>query len=129
MSEVRLVDANALKIEIEKQIAYCDDKSKHQSNMEEVLRYSNTSYGLRLAHNYIDNAPTVEGYFTGFGDGCELASAMFERPKGEWIEETSETGALGIKYTWVRCNQCGWSNSLVIPKNFCPNCGADMRGK
>lgn len=48
-------------------------------------------------------------------------------PKGEWIEESSETGALGIKYTWVRCNQCGWVNSLVIPKNFCPNCGADMR--
>lgn len=59
MSEIRLIDANALKIEIEKQIAYCDDKSKHQSDMEEVLRYSNTSYGLRLAHNYIDNAPSI----------------------------------------------------------------------
>lgn len=52
-----------------------------------------------------------------------------ERPHGGWIEENSETGAIGIKYTWVRCNQCGWNNSLVIPKNFCPNCGADMRGE
>ena len=51
------------------------------------------------------------------------------RPKGEWIEGNSETGALGIKYTWFRCNQCGWNSSLVIPKNFCPNCGADMRTK
>lgn len=55
-----LISREALKIEIEKQIAYCDDKSKHQSDMEEVLRYANTSYGLRLAHNYIVNAPTVE---------------------------------------------------------------------
>lgn len=60
--------------------------------------------------NEIQNAPTVE------------------RPQGEWIEESSEIGALGIKYTWVRCNRCGWDNSLVIPKSFCPNCGADMRG-
>ena len=27
-----------------------------------------------------------------------------DRPQGEWIEESSETGALGVKYTWVRCN-------------------------
>lgn len=52
-----------------------------------------------------------------------------ERPRGYWIEQSAEIGALGIKYTRVRCSQCGWSNSLVIPKNFCPNCGADMRGK
>ena len=49
------------------------------------------------------------------------------RQKGEWVEENSETGAFGIKYTWFKCNQCGWNSSLVIPKNFCPNCGADMR--
>ena len=49
-----------------------------------------------------------------------------KRPQGKWLEESSETGALGIKYTWVRCNRCGWDNSLVIPKNFCPNCGCIM---
>lgn len=54
---------------------------------------------------------------------------MIERPQGEWIEEGTEIGAFGIKYTWNKCNKCGWSSSLVIPKNFCPNCGADMRGK
>ena len=61
---------------------------------------------------------------------CEdYLSEKLIRPKGEWVEENSETGALGIKYTWYKCNQCDWSNSLVIPRNFCPNCGADMRGE
>ena len=56
-----LISREALKIEIKKQIAYYDDKAKHQSNSDETLRYVNTSYGLKLAYNYIDNAPTVEG--------------------------------------------------------------------
>ena len=94
----------------------------------------------------IDNAPTVEPCYqtTSCLDCknydnenhncpryCEVIKEALEetkRPHGKWIEENSETGAIGIKYTWVRCNQCGWNNSLVIPKNFCPNCGADMRG-
>lgn len=52
----------------------------------------------------------------------------YQRPQGEWIEEGAEIGAFGIKYTWNKCNQCGWSSNIVIPKNFCPNCGAVMRG-
>ena len=60
---------------------------------------------------------------------CRTEDKRVERPRGHWIEESSETGALSIKYTWFRCSQCGWSNSLVIPKNFCPNCGAEMRGE
>ena len=54
----------------------------------------------------INNAPTVE------------------RPQGEWI----------IDGHHIRCNKC---NEYIcntdregnkIPNNFCPNCGADMRG-
>ena len=74
-----------------------------------------------LNHIYGMVAPDIQR-------SLDVVIKALERTKGEWIEESSETGALGIKYTWVKCNQCGWSNSLVIPKNFCPNCGADMRG-
>ena len=47
-----------------------------------------------------------------------------ERPQGEWI----------IDGHHIRCNKC---NDYIcntdregnkIPDNFCPNCGADMRG-
>jgi hypothetical protein len=51
-----------------------------------------------------------------------LTSAQPERPKGEWIHQS--------KFGRIECDQCGkvFRNSFA-PKNFCPNCGADMRGE
>lgn len=46
-------------------------------------------------------------------DNCEL-----ERPKGEW----EKIGDIGLAY---KCNKCGEIN--ILPKDFCPNCGAAMR--
>lgn len=45
-----------------------------------------------------------------------------ERPKGKWIHQG--------KFSRVECDQCGnvFRNTFA-PKNFCPNCGADMRGE
>ena len=59
----------------------------------------------------------------------ELPSVRPERKRGKWIDGDVETGALNIQYTEKICSICGWSHSLVIPNNFCPNCGADMRGE
>ena len=91
----------------------------------------NKDYFYTDVLDHIDNAPTVDLWEMrqeATENALKKAEVLYKRPQGEWIEENSETGALGIKYTWVKCNQCGWSNSLVIPKNFCPNCGAYMRG-
>lgn len=55
-----------------------------------------------------------------------------ERKVGKWkIEYKSEQeiGALNLRYRVYECPFCGWDNSLIIPRNFCPKCGADMRGK
>ena len=51
-----------------------------------------------------------------------LPSAQPERPKGEWIHQS--------KFSRIECDQCGkvFRNTFA-PKNFCPNCGADMRGE
>lgn len=51
----------------------------------------------------------------------ELPSAQPERHTGEWIHQS--------KFGRIECDQCGkvFRNSFA-PKNFCPNCGADMRG-
>ena len=75
----------------------------------------------------IDNAPIVDisgseyfpyrtAYFNGVKDGQATA-----RPQGEW-EEDSEHFVLpyGCPFCKSRDN---------MPDNFCPNCGADMRGK
>ena len=52
----------------------------------------------------------------------KLPSAEPERKKGTWIHQT--------KFGRIECDQCGkvYRNSFT-QKNFCPNCGADMRGK
>lgn len=52
-----------------------------------------------------------------------LPSAQPERKNGHWI----------IDGHHIKCNQCGESmcntdrEGDAIPRNFCPNCGAEMR--
>ena len=43
-----------------------------------------------------------------------------KRPKGEWIYDSRHA-----PFNW-ECNKCG--KSFKADFNFCPNCGADMRG-
>lgn len=45
------------------------------------------------------------------------------RISGHWIDHKDERGE---KYH--KCSECGWDHALVIPRNYCPRCGADMRG-
>jgi hypothetical protein len=34
----------------------------------------------------------------------------------------------GINEKWLECSECMWSNALLIPRNYCPNCGCRMEG-
>ena len=58
----------------------------------------------------------------------ELPSSQPERKKGHWIEVDDYYNRIS-----GRCSACGWESHLyeddVVGMNFCPNCGADMRGK
>ena len=56
-------------------------------------------------------------------EGYREARKCFERPKGEWIMDNEHTKN---PLLWYKCNLCGVYHS---PTNFCPNCGADMRGE
>lgn len=46
---------------------------------------------------------------------------------GRWIFVGEETTHDGWTYRKHKCSECGFSTVEAI--NFCPNCGADMRGK
>ena len=48
-----------------------------------------------------------------------------ERPKGQWIGEVIHT-EIGEEHAMQECSVCG---KVRIVDNFCPNCGADMRGE
>ena len=61
---------------------------------------------------------------------CELdmykvvdAQPTIERPHGEWIENYDKTDG----FTWLTCTRC-MCKAYEEGYNFCPNCGADMRG-
>ena len=85
----------------------------------------------------IDNASPVEtskveykAYNEGFKDGVEQGIKLSERPKGKWISQFDysqqhKTMLSGYGNFWW-CNKC--DSSTEKKSNFCPNCGADMRG-
>ena len=50
-----------------------------------------------------------------------------EIPKGEW-EEEHLASTYGGTYTVQRCSRCQCAVPSTPNYNFCPNCGADMRG-
>lgn len=59
----------------------------------------------------------------------EIPSAQPERKKGEWIPEFDGKFTGGAY--WFSCSKC----KRIVPEvrnggwNFCPQCGADMRGE
>jgi len=65
-------------------------------------------------------------------DWQAVAEKAVERPKGRWILQAYEHFQNGNELYKYDCNICGhreehaYSDSEL--SNFCPNCGADMRG-
>ena len=66
-------------------------------------------------------------------NGLPSYSFPYSENKGEWIEVIEEKFPNGEKRIWhYECSDCG-SGEPCCPINkehwdFCPNCGADMRG-
>lgn len=125
---MRLIDADELKKKIEIEYnnnvgSYCD--------------------GLLGAEELIDNAPTVEPTFKPIAevkfDKEQLQEivdkakaevlASVEIPQGEWkiTEAYPHKVYCGECYkTYAQENWEVWKDGS-LPRNFCPNCGADMR--
>lgn len=55
----------------------------------------------------------------------QLPSAQPQRKKGKWIRKISVVDC--ATFVGDECSQCGYFKSMG-QANFCPNCGADMRG-
>lgn len=92
--------------------------------------------GAELIRRVLDNMELVGGERSKFAWGLgllescidalnELPSVQPERKTGEWIEHNPHKWGLGIIF---ECTECGYEVDCEEP-NFCPNCGADMRGE
>ncbi len=113
---MRLIDADTLKKSIK---SYADDQ------------YAENEYlGECAIMDIIDNAKTIpildfkEGYKQAIIDG----KTNFSRPQGEWMFlKANEEQTDGYE-----CSVCKATYHTRVPYfsefNFCPNCGADMRG-
>ena len=93
MSEVRLIDANALKTAMMKAFN-CENATKYGNKNAEQQTNSYSTLMLYeisdIVEDCIDNTQTIETYTeedikkaikTGFGDGYAMAKAKFENPK------------------------------------------------
>ena len=52
-----------------------------------------------------------------------LPPAQPERKLGKWALQSDDY------HEYYECDQCGMAVGLDDVRNFCPNCGADMRGE
>lgn len=74
------------------------------------VEYDENYKGLGKAKEIIDNLPPVQPI----------------RSEGKWIEHPHEAGA-NWEFSMYECSECHvWEED---DSNYCPNCGADMRGE
>lgn len=58
-----------------------------------------------------------------------LPSATPQPKTGHWIETGAEELPFGVTIPELTCSTCGWSNGLIIPRNYCPKCGTKMESE
>lgn len=77
-----------------------------------------------------DKIMTVEEMLDAYtNEGCPTIYSNPERKKGKWI--STDDGWDGVYFVCSVCG-CPWTLIEGSPEdngmNYCPNCGADMRG-
>lgn len=97
-----LISREALIKDFEERNKACDKWIAKAKDEETKIRAEATKNFICEVIMTIDNAPTVE------------------RQKGKWKHIDDE-------YNDVECPFCGFQEDGIY-YNFCPNCGADMRG-
>ena len=122
MSEVRMIDANALRevIETYRPIKCFTDKDIGKNRMVDYC-LSEIDNAPTVNFDYlIKNAPDVIRYDGNTGK-------ITTRPQGEWLMESELYGGFGDSVLVITCSIC--KESFIYrgkTSNFCPNCGARM---
>ena len=110
----RYIDADMLKCEMQILVSNLEDMAESTGIQDLLRKRLNTlAEGVQRGIDMLNEQPTIE-----------------ERKTGKWIEQEDYNGD-----TYYDCSVCGeswttiegtpWENGM----NFCPHCGADMRGE
>ena len=86
-----------------------------------------TAMEMLMAQNVIMDGSE---YHNGFNAGVNRAQEVIRnlppvQPKhGKWIEIKNKKGVVIV----IKCDKCSQFPKHGVRSDFCPNCGADMRG-
>lgn len=60
-------------------------------------------------------------------ENFEKMRPIEERKTGKWMTSYLDHEAMGVRPKILYCSGC--CHCIAYPTNYCPNCGADMRGE
>ena len=105
----------------------CEDAISRKSVLDSLVEYMDAFYNENGRMMYSDHIITnadcndLKEWIRSF------PSVNPQAKTGHW--NAYEVFQGGIKEEWLECSECKWSNALVIPRKYCPNCGARMMEK
>ena len=80
----------------------------------------------RQAIDALDGELTITGRTNA--DRLErLPAVQPESKRGKWKTAYLDHESMGVRPKVLYCSEC--NQCIAYPTNFCPNCGADMRGE
>ena len=101
--------------------------------MAEYLEREALLRELRLWHMHKTDSLPDHFHYTGIKAWLEALPAEDVQPvvRGHWIstKEAEDMGDIMKEFTCSVCGCCEWDCTESESFNFCPNCGADMRGE
>jgi hypothetical protein len=107
---------------LDEAIKHCKEKAKELSN--KAYEECGISMTEEEAYDCNECAREHEQLSRWLEDYKRLLEE--KRPHGEWIKNAFNT-CFGLGEWNYKCNQCNKVNDGK--SNFCPHCGADMRGE
>lgn len=105
-----MIIADALRYLIKDTERHELDRTRAEELREQILKY-----GASMCHSA--DRPQVNS-----NSAEEQIAETCDRPKGEWVFNAY----INTEKSWFICSKCG--SSVFHKSNYCPHCGADMRG-